>query len=154
MQGSHRPSLYIAVALALLTLVLVEINVYVFTDREQIEELIHKVAKNVEQNDFNQIQKVIHPTATELKRITSQASQNYKFLIARITGIKQIQVDRQASPPKATAEFFAAVTVSSRESRLNGRGFVRVTFLENDGQWLVQEYTASEPTAGFRANVP
>lgn len=153
-QGSQRPAMYSAVVLAVLTLILVEINVYVQTDRERVQVLIHQVAKDIQNNDLEKILSVIHPNAPQLVRAANDASRNFKFSVARVTGIKQIQVDRQANPPKATAEFYVVVNASVRGTAVGGRGFVRVTLLKSNDRWLVQEYQAFDPSVGFKGNLP
>jgi hypothetical protein len=152
-QGGFRQALYVAIGLALLTIVLFEVNINVETDRESIERVLHDVASDLEHNEYDEIYSVIHPEAVEGIRRAKSELPNYRFTVARVTGIKEIKVDRTKNPPSATAEFHVAVSLTTQGNEINGiRRFVRVTFLQRDGRWLVHDYEHFDVAAGFQAD--
>ena len=152
--GSYRSALYTAIGLALLSLVLFEVNVFVKTDRESVIEQIHAVAADLEKNRHEQVIAAIHPEATEWIRRAKADLHRHKFSMARITGIKQVTVKPGSQPLQAIAEFHVAFNAAVSGYELAGRRFVRVTFQQSSGKWLVREFEHFEPTAGFKANGP
>jgi hypothetical protein len=150
-QGGFRAALISAGVLAVLTVILVLVSLQVETDREKLRRTIHEVAGHLQNNRFEAIYGYIHPNAKPIDAQARAELPKYRFQEARVTNIKQLEVNPRTKPKSATAEFFVAVSVDVQGQSFPGiRRFVRVYFFEKDGRWLVNHYEHFEPTAGFR----
>lgn len=150
-KGGYSAALYAALALFLLTILLVIMNIQIQSDREKVEGVIGSVAKAVERNDLDEVLKYVHSTQSAALNRAKTELPNFKFTMARITGIKKIEVDAAANPPSAIAEFNVAVDVTAQGQPYQGiRRFVHCKFLREGERWLVNDYEHFEPTHGFR----
>lgn len=148
---SQRIAFVSALVLSGLTIFLVVLNILVQTERERIEDTLHTVSAALEKNDLPTVYSYIHPNATEgLQRAKGELPQ-YHFNDARVTRIKDIQVNLDTKPNTAVAEFNVVVDVNVGQNKGRAARFVRVYFMQRDGRWLVRDYEHFEPTAGFRS---
>lgn len=150
LQTGRRSILQATVGMLALTIVLVLINVNITSERERIEAILYTVADALGKNDLPAIYSAIHPTAAETVKQAKAELPKYKFSEARVTGIKDIQVNFTTKPATAIAEFNVFVAVTFQGNKFDVRRFVRVYFMQHEERWLVHDYEHFEPTAGFR----
>lgn len=77
------------------------------TNRQTHDE----VAQALEANDFPRVFSYIHPGATEGVARAKEELPSYRFLDARLTRQRSIEVNRLALPAAAVAEFNVAVEI-------------------------------------------
>lgn len=150
LQTGYRSVMIGTVGLLAMTVGAVLLNVNVVTDREHIEQILYSIAAALGKNDYSTVYGIIHPTAEQTVIRAKAELPNYKFSEARVTGIKDIQVNRFTKPATAIAEFYVFVAVSTQGNEFDVRRFIRVYFMQREGRWLVHNYEHYEPTAGFR----
>ncbi len=138
-----------AAMVALVTAILVLVSLRIETDREQIRQTIDQVAQALEANDFPRVFSYIHPGATEGVARAKEELPSYRFLDARLTRLRSIEVNRRASPAAAVAEFNVAVEIERAGQRVPIRRFVKVYFAQQAERWLVRDYEHFDPLAGM-----
>ena len=150
-KGGYSAALYSALAFFLLTIVLLILNLQVTTHREEVQDVISQVAAAVKRNDLEGVLKYVHASRSAALNRAKAELPNYHFSEARITGIKQIEINSETNPPSAIAEFNVAVDVTAHNQPFTGiRRFVRCYFLRTGDKWLVSDYEHFEPTYGFK----
>lgn len=138
-----------AAMVTLVTAILVLVSLRIETDREQIRQTIDQVAQALEANDFPRVFSYIHPGATEGVARAKEELPSYRFLDARLTRLRSIEVNRRASPAAAVAEFNVAVEIERAGQRVPIRRFVKVYFAQQAERWLVRDYEHFDPLAGM-----
>ncbi len=149
-QTGNKPSAYASLGLAIATIALVVVNIQVETPREQIASLLDEIAGHLEANNREAIYSFIHPAAAPAVQQARQELPRFEFSKAKVTRIKNIAVQNDASPPSCLAEFNVAVELTTQGQKFRVPRFVRVYFAKQGDQWLVRDYEHYEPTAGFR----
>lgn len=153
LQTAHRAALQASIALGLLTIVLVVLSLQVETDREAIRRTLDEVADALERNDFEFVYSYMHPNAEAGVQRARGELPNYTFSEARVTRVKEIQVNHTTTPNTAIAEFNVFVKVGTQGQSFNVPRFVKIYFMKRGERWMVRDYEHFEPTAGFR-NTP
>lgn len=148
-QTGARIAVISAALVVLVTAILLSVSVRIETDREQIRHTIDQVAQALEANDFPRVFSYIHPGATEGIARAQEELPNYRFLDARLTRLRSIDVNRRASPAVAVAEFNVAVEIEREGQRVPIRRFVKVYFALQAERWLVRDYEHFDPLAGM-----
>ncbi len=149
-QTGSRTVLYTALGLLLLTILLVTVSMRVETEREQLTNLIHQTASELENNNHSAILSRIHPQANStVLRATSELPR-YEFTVANVTRIHELDIRSKAQPPTATVKM--NVVVEGTFDGFSGRvpRYVEVMFEKQGDRWLVIDYNHDEPTKGFR----
>ncbi len=149
-QIGARPALYTGLAAALVTVVAIVVNIQVETDSERIRHLLHEVARQLENNRREALLQSIHPNAVEVRRRAEAELPKYEFTLAKVTGIRAIEVNESSIPPTATAEFFVRVHLRYQGQEYRVLRFVRVYFMLRDGRWYVRDYEHFDPSVGMR----
>ena len=149
-QTGNKPAMYTAVGVAVVTIIMVVVNIQVQTPREQIANLLDQIAGHLENNNQEAVYSFIHPNAELAVQQARQELPRFEFSKAKVTRIKNIAVQDDASPPSCLAEFNVAVEVTTQGQKFRVPRFVRVYFAKQGDQWLIRDYEHLEPTAGFR----
>ena len=97
---------YAGIGLVLLTALATFINFQFETDRERISGILHDAAGAVKRNDFPELFKHLHPNAPEANRVRQELPR-FEFSYARVSRIRDIQINHDTNPPTAIAEFTA-----------------------------------------------
>lgn len=117
----------------------VMIERWVVTDREQIVELFDRGAQYALAHDVNGLLSLVDPSASELQRDIRRGMTQVKVDSLAITSL-EVKVDRQASPPTATADLFLKFRLNAPREQLpnndlHGRWLVRLHKIS--GHWRV-----------------
>ncbi|MFO1064598.1 MAG: hypothetical protein U0892_12105 [Pirellulales bacterium] len=154
-QAGYRAALFTGVGMAVLTVIGLLLSTFVMTDREQIEQTLYAIADHVEHNRIDEAVNYVDPNTRAMVDRVRGEFRSYKFQEARITGIRNIEVNHKTKPVSAVAEFNVAVSLELAGQPYRGvRRFVRLYFFQKNGKWLVNNYEHFEPTAGFRESTP
>jgi hypothetical protein len=151
LQMASKAALYTAIAGGLITVGLVFLNVRVVTDRERIEQVLHEVAALLRTNAHGKVYEYIHPNAAQAVMRAKSELPNFKFADARVTRVREINVNPHTPPPTAVATFMVVVDVGiAQQIRYKGPRLIRVYFMKRGDQWLVRDYQHTDPVGpGF-----
>lgn len=144
---AQKISLRVGIATLLLSIAAVFISLQVKTETERITERMHAAASALESNNHSQILGFVHPNAPELKSRAQALLNRISFSDARVTRIKQIQVNNDSSPPTAIAEI--NVVVEAEDVARIPR-FVKVYFMKQREEWYVRDYEDFNVAEGFK----
>ena len=153
LQSAHKAALFSAIGMGVVTLILVFVGIQIQTDRERIRVILDEVAGALKINDRERVYGYIHPNAVEGVQRARDELPRYEFSEARVTRVKEIVVNKSTSPHTAIAEFNVFVELSVQGQNFKVPRFVKVYFMQRDGEWLVRDYEHYEPTMGFK-NTP
>ncbi len=135
-----------AIAVALL---IAEYNIK--TDREQVRDLIFKIAAEIEANDAESVISHIVGSKPEMAERGRKEMQNHKFSSVSIGTIHRIVEHPNHIPPEIIIEFNVSVVGDFFHEQMPARNvqrWFRLTFWkEPDGQWRLADYDHDEPTA-------
>jgi hypothetical protein len=149
--ASGRKELLYAIGAVLVLLIAgLVIERLVVTDREAIRGTLQEIASDVQSNDRRALGQHIHSTAPELRKRLDAEMPNYHFTECRVTRIHLIDVDANAEPRSAMAEFNVIATGTFRQSGIEVTDtvprWVRLHMLrETDGRWTVVDYEHDSP---------
>ena len=149
--ASGRKGLLYAMAAALVLLIAcLVMERLVVTDREAIRATLLRIARDVQSNDRRAVVRHIYSNAPDLKKRADAELPNYQFTECRVTRIHLIDVDSQAEPRSAIAEFNIIATATVRQPGFEVTDtvpqWVRLHMLrEKDGRWTVAEYEHDAP---------
>lgn len=154
--SGRKELLYIlGVGLVILAALLV-VERLVVSDREAIDQAIHRLARAVEKNDVPGATGFFHSSAAALKRKAQAEMPNYRFTRCQITQVHKIEVASSVQPPTAVVEFNVVVGGSFKLAGAGeystdnaGRWIQLQMRKEPTGEWRVTDYDHREPTAGY-----
>lgn len=149
-QTGQKAALYSAGGILIATLLAVLISNWVETRQEKIRKVVHSVADDLGANRFEQIIAAIHPEATETVRRAQAELPNYKFKSAKVTGIHEINFTDKVEPQRVVVKMNVVVDVETNGFSGRVPRFVEVTFYKFGDQWLVYDYSHTDPMSGFR----
>ncbi|MFN0019779.1 MAG: hypothetical protein ACKVP0_16100 [Pirellulaceae bacterium] len=148
MSGRKEMLYALAVAFALFVGLLIMERVVV-TDREALEATVVQIARDVQANDHQAVQRHIYSGSPQLKQKVQAELPNYKFIECRITSQPEIEVNAKDEPRSAKVSFLAAaagdfkyegMTASaSKEAPIRRRIILKMK-KEADGRWAVDDY--------------
>lgn len=153
-QTGRKEGLIAGLVCLILTVGLVLISWNVVTDRERITLLLDEVAAALQINDHEKVFSYIHPNAVEGVQRARGELPRYLFTEARVTRVREINVNRQTTPPTANAEFMVVVNVGFQGMQQKLPRLVRVYFMLRDERWMVRDYEHASPTTSGFANEP
>ncbi len=135
--------LYAAIATGLLFGCLLLAERLVKTDKEQIEIILRDIAGHVENNDVDGVVQHIHTRAGNIRTRASNEMPRYRFDLARITKIREVEVDSNRPANKAKAEFTVRLQGSVVGTSSNGTviRIIELDLQKEDDRWKVKDYT-------------
>jgi hypothetical protein len=146
--------LHATLAAVALTIGLLLLENLVVTIPEQIENTLHRIARDVETNDLNQVLPHVYSGAPVTLAEAEREFPRYTLSDVDIKRNVEIRLVPGESPPLAEVTF--NVTLDVRERRDGGIQyghaalFVELTMRQEGGQWKVASYRYQEPTASIR----
>jgi hypothetical protein len=149
-QTGQKGALYVAGGLFVATILAIFASVLIETRSEQLRKRIHSIAADLEANRFDDIVASIHPEATETVNRARAELPNYKFSLAKVTGIREMVFSDTVEPKRVTVKMTVVVEVET--AGFSGRvpRLVDVTFYEDGGRWKVYDYSHQSPISGYR----
>jgi hypothetical protein len=149
-QTGQKAALYTAGGMLIATLIAVLVSSMVETRQEKVRKLVHSIADHLSANRFDQVIAAIHPEATETVHRAQAELPNYKFNSAKVTGIREIKFTDTVEPPRVVVTMTVVVDVETNGFAGRVPRLVEVTFYESGDQWLVYDYSHTDPMSGFR----
>ena len=143
---------YAAISVALLAALISIIETSIVTDREEVSAVLYEIQSTVAANEF---EKTISYLDDEQVDTIARARRTLDGVVCeqcRILGIESIEVDNDARPRTATADFVVFAKVRRREM-IYPPGTIRVELqLEDtgDGRWKIVDYKLIDPRSGTR----
>jgi hypothetical protein len=137
-------SLAALAAIVAITLALVGVERFVVTDREQIEAETLGMADAIEANDVAGVLDHIDPAAATIRTDVEALMPQVKWSVANAASIT-VTLNEGADPPTASSRFRAFLQgIHSRSGMqvpyINQQ--VDMTWVNRDGRWLMDGYTA------------
>jgi len=134
----------LALTLGLVGIAAACVDHFTITDREELELLLPRLAKAVQEKDLPTLLASIAPEKRPVQRQAEDAVRRFQPSQVAITKL-EVEVDQMTTPPTAVAELFVRV-----RGRMAGRdeatGLVAATVhLEKRDRWLVTECVVSRP---------
>ncbi len=114
----------------------------VITDREAVQQTIDVGIVALEANDLYSVLELLAPSAEATRQRASWALDQVRFTRVRVSGVK-ITIDRDKTPPRAEARFFAVFRYVDRSgSNVYGAyaANFRVIFEKVDDRWLLTDH--------------
>lgn len=149
-QTGLKAVVYSALAAVAITVALVLLSVSIETPREQMIAWLDSTAAELQANNFSALQAKIHPgTASELRSLESEA-EHYKFSIAQIKRIHDIEFSGKEPDRRAVVKMNVFVEVTTNGGTFKIPRYVELTLYQVDGKWLVYQARHEEPTYGFK----
>lgn len=149
-----RKSLAAALALAVvLTGGLIVVERAVETDREQVEQTLRQIAKDLQRNDLSSLLEHVHPGAATIRDRVETEFPRYTFDRVSIKPNLEIKLSAGEPPGEAVAEFNVVAVVSDSSGLLNSRRlarFVVLTLHRHTDSWKVVEYEHHAPQVGYQ----
>jgi hypothetical protein len=143
--------LYVIAAAALLFGGLLAVEHWVVTPREEVENTIYRIARELEANNLGAVQSHLKPGTKP-----SQDAEHYMNRLhvkqAKVKSNLKVEVHTGQSPLTATATFNAVVIGGDRRGEFQNQRFPRffvVEFVREDDGWLVYDYEMHEPQRGL-----
>jgi len=139
--------LKVAVVIAVLVGLLNVIEVYVVTNREQVENSLYDMASSMQKNDFDHVysyldtEELIQRAQAELRDATCHQ--------CTITAINEVAV--ADSGQSATVDFVAFARASNRRfpSPVPLQRRIQLSLEKRGDDWKVSDFETSDPRAGF-----
>ena len=132
-----------AVILAMIPVGLYVSEVWV-THKESLTLVIKRLAKSLEEEQYDAIYSQIAPEATQAIGLAKRELPNYEFQSARVTAFREFEIRDDLIPPEAIVEFVANVAVSHRHGQFGQAKIVRVVivkFRKTKDSWQIVDYT-------------
>lgn len=135
-------------AAALLALMLL-VEWLVVTEREEVEDTIHRMARALENNDLATLDAHVDPQAGLTRNDVALAMSRYEFSDASINDL-DVRMNRLVAPPMATADFMGRVSLHDRQGHVPQGTLIRrfsVKFSRRDDVWRMVSYEHAAPVA-------
>lgn len=154
LQSGRKVALIVAAVIVGLFLALLAVERTMISDREAIELLLARIARDLETNNRDVVYAAIHPAHPQLLALAQSELPGYTFTECRITKIQSTKVDADAKPKTATAEFnIIAKGTYKQYSEFSGQPVARYIILkleqDTDGKWKIVDYDHREPQAAI-----
>ena len=134
-----------SLGVALATLALLVINVTYKTDREVLDEFIHKIAADLQENRFQEVVKAVHPEASEELRSLKSQLEAVEFESVQIKKIHGIELGKSTNPKSASIRMNVFVRASRGQNKGSVPRWVRVHLEQDRGKWFVVDYEHRDP---------
>jgi hypothetical protein len=134
-----------SLGVALATLALLVINVTYKTDREVLDEFIHKIAADLQANRYQEVVKSIHPDASEELRSLKSQLEAVEFESVQIKKIHGIELGKSTNPKNASIRMNVFVRASRGQNTGSVPRWVRVHLEQDRGKWFVVDYEHRDP---------
>jgi low affinity Fe/Cu permease len=139
--------LYVLIGAALFFAGLVVVEQLVVTRREQVENTVYQIARDVEANNADAVEQHLSKARPELRA----EARYYMGLLhveqAKVKSDLRVELHLDQNPPTATARFHAMLIGSDRSGDVHHqrypKGFI-VQFVFEDGAWHVYDYEMRE----------
>jgi hypothetical protein len=115
---------------------------FVVTDREAVRNTLDAAVVAVRKGDLHGLLECIAPSAQGPRKMSRHVLDRYEVEEGKISDL-EIAINRQTSPPTATATFLAVGRGKDRAGEFPYQGFVQQVTVElqlQDGRWLVTGY--------------
>lgn len=134
--------LYATIATVLVFAGLIALERFVKTDREQITIVLNDIAVKLENDDVEGVVGHIHSKADKVRARASLVMPLYRFDEAKITTIREIDVDPSRSIKKAKAEFVARLegAVIGTSSMGTVIRIIELDMVKEGEEWKVNDY--------------
>ncbi len=143
--------LYWMAGVGLVVVGLLAMEHFVVTHREEVENTLYQIARDVKTNDPEVVVGHVSPKSP---KVASDARGHMRLLTiedVRITGIDDIEVREQDQQLLAKAKFNIVIVGGDKPGVVAGQSFpvmLDVTFERADGRWLVREYKLHSAMGG------
>ncbi|MEM6691077.1 MAG: hypothetical protein AAF664_16735 [Planctomycetota bacterium] len=109
------------------------------TDREALTRVIHDAAAAVEQNDADRASSYVADES--LANRVRQEMARFTFEVAKVGGIRSMEIIPESIPPSAQVTVSARIRVSGRNFKdVNAARLLDLSFQKRDDRWVVTEY--------------
>ena len=135
------------------TVALLLVERYVVTPKEEIENVLQVIARDLESNEQETILAHISSSKPDLR---SRAERALKPVVVDRVVVKRnlvVEFDSLESPQRAKASFNAVIVGSEKTGTIRNQTspwYFIVDFVKEDSQWRVADYEKQLPTAGMR----
>jgi hypothetical protein len=134
-----------SLGVALATVALLAINITYKTDREVLDEFIHKIAADLQANRFQEVVKSVHPEASEELRSLKSQLEAVEFESVQIKKIHGIELGKSTNPKNASIRMNVFVRASRGQNTGSVPRWVRVHLEQDRGKWFVVDYEHRDP---------
>jgi hypothetical protein len=134
----------------LVTVVLVVVNVRVETPREQVIRFLHQTAEALQGNDHDAVRAAIFPGASSAVVQAVEALPRYRFELAQVKRIQEIQLLPERAPPRAVARIQALITVVDGDRTYHLPRYVELTLCYHQGRWTVYDFLHDDWLRAYR----
>jgi low affinity Fe/Cu permease len=139
--------LYVMIATAAFFAGLVVVEQVVVTRREQVENTVYQIARDVEANDVEAVVRHLSKARPELRATARRYMSYLEVEQAKIKNDLRVELHLDRDPPTATARFHAMIVGSDPAGEVRHqrypKGFV-VQFVLEDDTWYVYDYEIRE----------
>jgi len=139
--------LKVAVIIAVLVAILNVIEVYVVTNREQIENSLYDMASAMQKNDVERV--LSYLDNEDLVQRARNEIRDAKCHSCTITAINEVAIANNGQ--SATADFVAFARASNRSfpSPTPVQRRIKLSFEKRGNDWKVSDFETTDPRAGF-----
>jgi hypothetical protein len=127
----------------------------VVTDAEQVQSLLHRIAKQMERNEVADVVAQISESAAGLRAEVQDVLSRVTVEKVSIKRNLRVKVVHRTGKKSAEARFNAVATVQDRRGMLGTHivpRYLVVRFRYEADGWKVTDYEAFDPREGMRAN--
>lgn len=153
LKTGHRSLLAVALVVVALAIGLLVAERMVLTDREQVEQTLQIIARDVESGDLERMLSHVHPEADDTRDAAAREIPQYRIKSVRIKRGVEVKLNLKHDPPEATADFNVVVEGADTVGLFGERQvprFVSVRFWKDGDRWKVKDYRHADPLEGMR----
>jgi hypothetical protein len=134
----------------LVTGALVAVNVSVETPREQVTRFLYQTADALQRNDHESVRAVVYPGASLSVIQAVEALPKYRFELAQVKRVQEIQLLPRRTPPRAVARIQVLITVVDADRSYHLPRYVELTLCYHQGRWTVYDYIHDDWLRAYR----
>jgi hypothetical protein len=151
MQTGARGLLHAMAGVAAVTGGLLLLEHMVETPREEIENALKNIARDVESNDLDAILSHVYSGAPNIYSRAKNEFPRYEFESVDIKNNVKVSFEEGSTPRRARVTFNVVVDVKHKNwgSQHHVPRFVKVTLVREEGAWRVAQYAHFKPQQGL-----
>ena len=142
---------YIAIIVGVITAGIVTCEQLIVTDREEVTEVIYKLADAVQANNKAGVKRFVSKSRDDTLARVDNEMPRYDFESCRIIGVNHFTPDDSSSKKKAEICFVVTVRVNIDKNPTQAFGHRKITLQleeESDGKWKIIDYSHEPPSSG------
>lgn len=123
---------------------------FVETPREAIRRTVYELADAIEANDLPGTLRYVSTSAADVRGDAEALMPRFTIEAANVIDVPKIDVDQRAVPPSADilVRGFVDGTLNRNGMKQSMLDWVHVTFVLEEGRWVVQDYTPENQLLG------